>query len=142
MYRRGEAIFLNWFHESECVSAMRLKVFRGECDGVQAGQLLAQIEGIREREGELPDQGALERWWQQIEEWRATHGLWTGRRYGESQMIMPQQVIESLYRATDGEAYVTSDVGQHQMMAARFYNYQTNNSWFAKKHFETQLYMF
>ena len=67
-----------------------------------------------------PDEKALQSWWKQIDEWRAEHGLWVGRRYGESDMIMPQQVIESLYRATDGDAYVTSDVGQHQMFAAQY----------------------
>ena len=48
------------------------------------------------------------------------HGLWTGRRYGQSKKIMPQQVIESLYRVTDGNAYITADVGQHQMFAAQY----------------------
>ena len=76
-------------------------------------EMLAQIDAIREKDTDMPDEDALERWWKQIDEWRADHGLWHGRRYGESDMIMPQQVIESLYRATDGHAYVTSDVGQH-----------------------------
>jgi acetolactate synthase-1/2/3 large subunit len=92
-------------------------------------ELLTQLAAIKDKEGDLPDQGALERWWQQIEEWRATHGLWTGRRYGESQMIMPQQVIESLYRATGGNAYVTSDVGQHQMFAAQYYRFDQPRRW-------------
>ncbi len=84
-------------------------------------ELLAQIDVLREKDSGLPDQSALARWWQQIEEWRASHGLFTGRRYGQSDMIMPQQVIESLYRVTKGDAYVTSDVGQHQMFAAQYY---------------------
>ncbi len=92
-------------------------------------ELLTQLAAMREKEGDLPDQGALERWWQQIEEWRASHGLWTGRRYGESKMIMPQQVIESLYRATGGNAYVTSDVGQHQMFAAQYYRFDQPRRW-------------
>jgi acetolactate synthase-1/2/3 large subunit len=92
-------------------------------------EMLAQVQGIREKDAELPDPGALERWWQQIDEWRADQGLWHGRRYGESDMIMPQQVIESLYRATDGEAYVTSDVGQHQMFAAQYYRFDEPRRW-------------
>ncbi len=92
-------------------------------------ELLVQIAAVREKEADLPDQAALERWWKQIDEWRATHGLWTGRRYGQSKMIMPQQVIESLYRVTDGNAYVTSDVGQHQMFAAQYYRFDQPRRW-------------
>ena len=92
-------------------------------------ELLTQLAGIREKEGDLPDQGALERWWTQIDEWRGKHGLWTGRRYSDSKMIMPQQVIESLYRVTDGDAYVTSDVGQHQMFAAQYYRFDQPRRW-------------
>ena len=92
-------------------------------------ELLTQIDLIREKDTELPDQPSLDRWWQQIDEWRASHGLLTGRRYGESDMIMPQQVIESLYRATNGDAYVTSDVGQHQMFAAQYYPFDQPRRW-------------
>jgi acetolactate synthase-1/2/3 large subunit len=92
-------------------------------------ELLAQVAAIQTKEADLPDQGALERWWTQIDEWRASHGLWTGRRYSESKMIMPQQVIESLFRVTDGNAYVTSDVGQHQMFAAQYYRFDQPRRW-------------
>ena len=92
-------------------------------------EMLSQIEQIREKDADLPDAGALQRWWQQIDEWRASHGLLTGRRYRESDMIMPQQVIESLYRSTDGNAYVTSDVGQHQMFAAQYYKFDYPRRW-------------
>ena len=92
-------------------------------------ELLTQVGAIRGKEEDLPDQGALERWWTQIDEWRASHGLWTGRRYSESKMIMPQQVIDSLYRVTDGNAYVTSDVGQHQMFAAQYYRFDQPRRW-------------
>ncbi len=92
-------------------------------------EMLVQVDAVREKEADLPDQGALERWWKQIDEWRAKHGLWTGRRYSQSKMIMPQQVIESLYRVTDGDAYVTSDVGQHQMFAAQYYRFDKPRRW-------------
>ncbi|MEM9257600.1 MAG: acetolactate synthase 3 large subunit [Pseudomonadota bacterium] len=92
-------------------------------------ELLTQIEQLREKDDSLPDQDALARWWEQIEEWRASQGLLTGRRYAESDMIMPQQVIESLFRVTDGEAFVTSDVGQHQMFAAQYYPFDKPRRW-------------
>ena len=92
-------------------------------------ELLAQIEQMLEKDSTLPDRNALDRWWQQIEEWRAAHGLLTARRFGESDMIMPQQVIESLYRVTGGDAYVTSDVGQHQMFAAQYYRFDQPRRW-------------
>ena len=91
--------------------------------------LMEIIDNLQEKEPQLPDATALGRWWQQIEEWRGKHGLWTGRRYGDSDRIMPQQVIESLYRATNGDAYVTSDVGQHQMFAAQYYKFDKPRRW-------------
>ena len=91
--------------------------------------LIDQLDQMQEKEEGLPDQDALGRWWQQINEWREAHGLWHGRRYGESEHIMPQQVIESLYRATGGQAYITSDVGQHQMFAAQYYKFDWPRQW-------------
>ena len=101
----------------------------GPLKGVIA-ELINQVKRLQASDAEhLPDAAALERWWSQIEEWRSEHGLWTGRRYAESEFIMPQQVIESLYRATAGEAYVTSDVGQHQMFAAQYYRFDKPRRW-------------
>ncbi|MEM9314875.1 MAG: biosynthetic-type acetolactate synthase large subunit, partial [Pseudomonadota bacterium] len=77
----------------------------------------------------VPDESALAKWWSQIDEWRDQHGLWTARRYAESEHIMPQEVIESLYRVTDGKAFVTSDVGQHQMFAAQYYRFDLPRRW-------------
>ena len=92
-------------------------------------ELMAQIQLLQNKDEALPDIAALDRWWQQIEEWRDKHGLMTGRRYSESDSIMPQQVIESLYRVTGGNAYVTSDVGQHQMFAAQYYKFDKPRRW-------------
>jgi len=92
-------------------------------------EMLTQIDMIREKDSDLPDQASLDGWWQRIDEWRAAQGLLSGRRYGQSDMIMPQQVIESLYRATGGNAYVTSDVGQHQMFAAQYYRFDQPRRW-------------
>lgn len=92
-------------------------------------EMLTQIDLLREKDDSLPDEGSLQRWWDQIEQWRGAQGLMTGRRYGESDKIMPQQVIQSLYRATKGDAYVTSDVGQHQMFAAQYYPFDKPRRW-------------
>jgi acetolactate synthase-1/2/3 large subunit len=92
--------------------------------------LIDQIRQLQEKDAEdLPDTEALAKWWAQIEEWRQQQGLWHGRRFAESQHIMPQQVIQSLYRATRGEAFVTSDVGQHQMFAAQYYRFDKPRRW-------------
>ena len=77
----------------------------------------------------IPDADALNEWWTQIDSWRETHGLWHGRRYGESDFIMPQDAITALYEATNGKAYVTSDVGQHQMFAAQYYKFDHPRRW-------------
>lgn len=74
-----------------------------------------------------PDAEALKVWWDQIKQWRTRHGL----RYdapAQGQM-KPQQVVEMLYKVTDGKAIVTSDVGQHQMFAALYYKYDRPRQW-------------
>ena len=93
-------------------------------------ELLSQIEQFQAKSEEsLPNSAALESWWSQIDEWRQAHGLWHGRRYAKSDQIMPQQAIESLYKVTSGDAYVTSDVGQHQMFAAQYYRFDEPRRW-------------
>ena len=89
-------------------------------------QVAAQIEAT---DRPLPDTDVLAQWWQQIESWREAHGLWHGQRYGESEFAMPQDVIKCLYETTNGEAYVTSDVGQHQMFAAQYYKFDKPRRW-------------
>src|SRR5690554_1468070 len=73
------------------------------------------------------DEDALSAWWRQIDEWRKVHGM----RYhkDENGPIKPQEVIEALYQVTKGDAYVTSDVGQHQMFAAQYYKFDKPNRW-------------
>ncbi|HHJ13542.1 MAG TPA: acetolactate synthase 3 large subunit [Gammaproteobacteria bacterium] len=73
-----------------------------------------------------PDADALQAWWKQIEEWRAMDCLKYDR---SSDRIKPQAVVEALYKVTRGNAYVTSDVGQHQMFAAQFYKFDKPNRW-------------
>lgn len=92
--------------------------------------MLAQIKTLRKKDKSLPDAEALERWWRQIDDWRDKHGLWTADRFAtDGEQIMPQQVIQSLYRVTKGDAYVTSDVGQHQMFAAQYYKFDKPHRW-------------
>ncbi len=72
------------------------------------------------------DQTALESWWNQINKWRGVNCLEYDR---DSKLIKPQYVIEQLYEVTKGDAFVTSDVGQHQMFAAQYYHFDKPRRW-------------
>jgi acetolactate synthase-1/2/3 large subunit len=72
------------------------------------------------------DQPALDAWWTQIDLWRARDCLKYDRA---SPIIKPQMVIEKLYEVTKGNAFITSDVGQHQMWAAQFYKFDLPRRW-------------
>ena len=88
--------------------------------------LREMIKLIRES-GRHPDRAALEAWWEQIEEWRSMDCLKYDRG---AEVIKPQYVIEKLYEVTRGlDAYVTSDVGQHQMWTAQFYKFDRPRRW-------------
>ncbi len=73
-----------------------------------------------------PDKKALDAWWDQIKEWQSVNCLEYDR---ESRLIKPQYVIEQLFEVTKGDAYVTSDVGQHQMWAAQYYKFDKPRRW-------------
>jgi acetolactate synthase-1/2/3 large subunit len=73
-----------------------------------------------------PDQKALDAWWQQIKQWQSMDCLKYNRK---SKVIKPQYVLEKLYELTKGDAYITSDVGQHQMWAAQFYKFTKPRRW-------------
>ena len=74
-----------------------------------------------------PETEALSSWWQQIDQWRDYHG---GRfETADSELMKPQQVIEMLSKVTNGDAYICSDVGQHQMFAAQYYKFDKPNRW-------------
>jgi acetolactate synthase-1/2/3 large subunit len=75
---------------------------------------------------ERPSPEAMTAWWTQIELWRSKDCL----RYNRNgDIIKPQYVVEKLWEVTKGEAYVTSDVGQHQMWAAQFYRFEEPRRW-------------
>ncbi|MBU3990140.1 MAG: hypothetical protein KJ702_12610 [Gammaproteobacteria bacterium] len=69
---------------------------------------------------------ALASWWKQIETWRSKNSL---KYKMGSDLIMPQYVVEKLYEVTGGDAFVTSDVGQHQMWAAQYYKFDKPRRW-------------
>ena len=75
---------------------------------------------------EKPKQEELKSWWAQIDQWRARDCLKYDRK---STIIKPQMVIEKLYKVTKGDAFITSDVGQHQMWAAQFYKFDKPKRW-------------
>ena len=90
--------------------------------------LADMVEMLNQMDAE-PDEQALNAWWEMINGWREKHGLWTGDRFTRGEMIMPQDVIRTLYEVTNGEAYICSDVGQHQMFAAQYYKYDKPRQW-------------
>lgn len=73
------------------------------------------------------DEHSLEVWWKQIEQWREKQCL--AVTPSEDGVIKPQQAVQALYEVTKGEAYVSSDVGQHQMFAAQYYGFDKPRRW-------------
>ena len=91
-----------------------------------AERVLDDLLKTLEQDGAAPDAEALAAWWKQINEWRAVDSL---RYEQDGDVIKPQFVVEKLYEATAGDAFVTSDVGQHQMWAAQFYKFDEPRRW-------------
>ncbi|MGL6160052.1 acetolactate synthase 3 large subunit [Microbulbifer sp.] len=90
------------------------------------GELLEMLKASEEQ----PDQSAIVDWWRQIDDWRERHGIYTAPRYRtDGDMIMPQEAIRAMYEVTGGDAFVTSDVGQHQMFAAQYYLFDKPRRW-------------
>ncbi|MCH6584248.1 MAG: acetolactate synthase 3 catalytic subunit [Proteobacteria bacterium] len=75
---------------------------------------------------EKTERAAIKSWWAQIDQWRARDCLKYDRK---STIIKPQMVVEKLYKITKGNAFITSDVGQHQMWAAQFYKFDKPRRW-------------
>ncbi|WP_434321360.1 acetolactate synthase 3 large subunit [Haemophilus influenzae] len=90
-----------------------------------AKNVLEEFLSLLNEEG-LRSQTDLESWWQEINQWKAKKCLEFDRTSG---VIKPQQVIEAVYRLTKGQAYVASDVGQHQMFAALHYPFDEPRHW-------------
>jgi len=93
----------------------------GDVDDV----LTTMLDMLKETD-RTPDKEALKDWWKQIKQWRKKNCL----RYNKkTKVIKPQYVIEKLYEVTKGEAFITSDVGQHQMFAAQYYKFDKPRQW-------------
>ena len=83
-------------------------------------------EMLRQMGDEKVDKAQTAAWWQQIEQWRAVNSL----HYAKSEdRIKPQQVIETLYKLTGGNAVIASDVGQHQMWVAQYFPFHEPRRW-------------
>jgi acetolactate synthase-1/2/3 large subunit len=89
-------------------------------------EVLQDLLGLLKGSPERPEAAALAAWWKTIGEWRAKDCLKYDRA---AAIIKPQFVIEKLYEVTKGEAFVTSDVGQHQMWTAQFYKFDRPRRW-------------
>ncbi|CAE6929128.1 MULTISPECIES: acetolactate synthase 3 large subunit [Vibrio] len=91
-----------------------------------ADKVLATMVGLLNEQGSNNDQEAIGQWWDDIQVWRERNCL----AYETSpERIKPQQVIETLHKLTNGDAYVASDVGQHQMFAALYYPFNKPRRW-------------
>ena len=91
-----------------------------------AESVLEEFLSLLEDENLAKSQSDLTDWWKQIEQWKALKCLDFDRHSG---VIKPQQVIETIYRLTQGNAYMASDVGQHQMFAALHYPFDQPRRW-------------
>ncbi|WP_288505223.1 acetolactate synthase 3 large subunit [uncultured Pseudomonas sp.] len=90
--------------------------------------VLAEMVAVVRELSEKPRAENQAAWWKQIEEWRGGREMFPYDK-GDGSIIKPQTVIETLYDVTAGDAYITSDVGQHQMFAAQYYRYDKPNRW-------------
>jgi acetolactate synthase-1/2/3 large subunit len=88
--------------------------------------VLTEMNELLAAETKKPDASALSAWWSQIEEWRSKKCLNFDR---STEIIKPQFVVEKLWEVTKGDAFVTSDVGQHQMWAAQYYKFDKPRRW-------------
>ncbi len=88
--------------------------------------VLDELQKLLEASAGVPEAKALAAWWKQIDEWRGKKSL----KYKQGkEIIMPQYVVEKLYEVTGGDAFITSDVGQHQMWAAQYYKFDKPRRW-------------
>ena len=92
------------------------------------GDVVDVLDAFNAQLGTEPkiNQGEVEKWWAQIKEWRAQDCLKFDR---DSGTIKPQFVVEELFKITKGDAFITSDVGQHQMFAAQYYGFDKPRRW-------------
>ncbi|MBA59451.1 MAG: acetolactate synthase 3 large subunit [Gammaproteobacteria bacterium] len=95
--------------------------------GLILKEMLEIVEGqISRKSDEKP---ILDSWWEQIASWRSQDCLKINRGSEEEELIKPQDGVKAVFLVTDGQAYVTSDVGQHQMFAALYYPFDEPRRW-------------
>jgi acetolactate synthase-1/2/3 large subunit len=88
--------------------------------------VLTDMLALLKQAKDKPDAAAQNAWWAQIELWRSKNCLKYNRN---GSIIKPQYVVEKLWEVTKGDAFVTSDVGQHQMWAAQYYKFDKPRRW-------------
>ena len=88
--------------------------------------VLGEMNELLAAESKKPDGNAIKAWWAKIHGWRS---IKSSNYEQSSSIIKPQYVIEKLWEVTKGDAYVTSDVGQHQMWAAQYYKFDKPRRW-------------
>lgn len=89
--------------------------------------VLEEMIDCLEKSQQACDAEALETWWQQIAKWREKDSL--GVTPHTNGVIKPQQVVQAVHRITNGDAYISTDVGQHQMFAAQYYGFDKPRRW-------------
>ncbi|MBK8742204.1 MAG: acetolactate synthase 3 catalytic subunit [Betaproteobacteria bacterium] len=87
--------------------------------------VLEEMLRLLEASPDRPDATSLKEWWTQIKEWQRKDCL----KYATNDLIKPQYVVQKLYEITGGDAFITSDVGQHQMWAAQYYKFDKPRRW-------------
>jgi acetolactate synthase-1/2/3 large subunit len=89
-------------------------------------EVLEEMIRIVESSSQRPDPESLGIWWKQVEEWRRRDCM---KYKNDPEIIKPQFVVQKLWEVTGGDAYVTSDVGQHQMWASQYYRFDKPRRW-------------
>ena len=84
---------------------------------------------VKNKRSKKPNKTLISKWWDQIALWREQDCLKIKRGEEDPQIIKPQEGVKAVYEATRGEAFVTSDVGQHQMFAALYYPFDEPRKW-------------
>lgn len=91
--------------------------------------VLDEMLELIKKEQQKPDENAIAEWWKQIDEWRDRYSILLHPNHVSEGMIKPQEVVKTLFEVTKGDAYVCSDVGQHQMFAAQYYQFDQPRRW-------------
>ena len=103
-----------------------------EADVAVFGQVKESLSAINKlleaSESQCQD---LSAWHEQIQEWRSKHGLNHNlfKNKDDEHPILPQAAVQHIYQASEGKAFVTSDVGQHQMFTAQYYHFDEPRKW-------------